>query len=229
MIGHDLKSLYASQTWSSSEFYEKHDALADNVISRLGDLPGRRVLDLGCGSAALAVELAQRGFETVGLDWHIEPARHRCEARKVQIELIEQDMAEMAFREQFDAVVNWDVSGIGLLPTESENLSVVRRVYDALVENGKFLIETYNSPFARKHGIERLTYDSQIGRCVGTVTKKMPNGSEKTWELSIRLFSMEEWQGIFSEIGFQFMGAWGSLSGEELSDESRMLVVLGQK
>ena len=228
MTRENLRELYAGADWSGTDFTEKNETLANNVISLLSDLPGKRVLDLGCGSAALAVELAGRGFDVTGLDLYIEPARQRIAARKVPVKLIEKDMAEMTFSEEFDAVVNWDVSGIGMFPTDEDNIDVIRRVYEALVPGGRFLVETYNLPFARCHGVEMLKYDSQTGRCAGKISKKMPDGSRKTWELSVRLFSVHEWQDIFSKIGFRLLGTWGDLSGNKLSDKSKMLVILGR-
>lgn len=229
MAKKDLKELYASRDLSTIDFTQRHDAFADAVISLLGDLPGRRILDLGCGSATLAVELAERGFEATGLDWQLEAARHRIAARKVGVRLVEQDMAEMAFHEEFDAVVNWDISGIGLFPTDEANVDIVSRVYGALVHGGQFLIETYNLPYARAHGIENLTYDPRSGRCVGKAVRTMPDGRQRIWELSVRFYSVEEWHDIFSRIGFEFLGAWGSMAKAPLSDESRVLVILGRK
>ena len=229
MTHENLRELYAGVDWSGEDFTEKNEILVNNVISLLSDFPGKKVLDLGCGSAALAVELAERGFDVTGLDLCIEPARQRTAARKVHVKLIEKDMVEMTFSEEFDAVVNWDVSGIGMLPTDEDNINVIRRVYDALVPGGKFLVETYNLTFAQCHGVEMLKYDPRTRRCAGVISKKMPNDSRKIWELSVRLFSVNEWQDIFSEIGFKTIGMWGNLSGNKLSDESKMLVILGQK
>ena len=45
------------------------DRMRDNMLSRLPlDLRGRRILDAGCGTGALAVEAARRGAEVVAVD-----------------------------------------------------------------------------------------------------------------------------------------------------------------
>ena len=137
MIHKDIRKLYSTVDWSNADFTERFDGLAEAVLRLLGDLPGKRILDLGCGSASLGVELAVRGFDVVGLDLHIAPARQRVAARRVTVELIEQDMSQMTFSEEFDAIVNWDVGGIGLFPTDEENIDIVKRVYRALVAEGR--------------------------------------------------------------------------------------------
>ncbi len=225
----DLRELYAGHDWSGVDLTERHEALADEVLALLAPLPGKRVLDLGCGSATLAVELAARGFDAMGLDLTVEVARRRSEARHVSVTLVEGDMAEMTLRDEFDAVVNWDVSGLGLFPTDEENIAVVRRVHEALVPGGKFLVESYNPARARRRGIEVLTYDERRGRFTGTVSRRLPDGRTRTWDLSMRFFSLEEWRRIFADTGFAFLGAWGSMSREPLTDDSKMLVVLGRR
>ena len=45
------------------------DAMRANLLSMLpADLGGRRILDAGCGTGALAIELARRGAEIVAID-----------------------------------------------------------------------------------------------------------------------------------------------------------------
>ncbi len=50
-----------------------------NAVKSLGELQGLRVLDVGCGSGALAARLAQMGCHVVGLDIHDSPeAQSAC-------------------------------------------------------------------------------------------------------------------------------------------------------
>ncbi len=58
------------------------DAMRETLLSWLpDDLRGARILDAGCGTGALAFELAQRGAEVVGVDVSptlVELARERA-------------------------------------------------------------------------------------------------------------------------------------------------------
>jgi SAM-dependent methyltransferase len=54
------------------------------VLGLLGDVDGRRVLDVGCGSGLYAAELAQRGADVVGFDNSaklVQHARRRAGSR----------------------------------------------------------------------------------------------------------------------------------------------------
>ena len=217
MIDSAITELYASVDWSDVDFTKTNDELAECVLSRLGPIPGKRILDLGCGSATLCVELALRGFDVVGLDLHVTPARARAKARRVKFALLEQDMSTMSFKEEFAAIVNWDVSGIGLLASDEANIDIVRRVYDALLPGGKFLLETYNVEFIKANPgrVEGLTFQAETNRC-------FPTQSEAP---SIRFFSKEEWQTIAERIGFTFLRAWGGLDGRVFETNSKMLVL----
>ena len=42
------------------------------VFKRLGDLKGKRVLDIGCGRGRWSKEFAGRGAEVLGVDWSRE-------------------------------------------------------------------------------------------------------------------------------------------------------------
>jgi 2-polyprenyl-3-methyl-5-hydroxy-6-metoxy-1,4-benzoquinol methylase len=215
-----LRDFYAEVDWSKIDFAEHDDRLAENVLSLLNPLTGKRVLDLACGSASLGVELACRGFEVTGLDIWTEPAHKRMTARNINIRLLEKDMRTITFREEFDVVINWDVSGIGMFATDQEDIDVIHRIYQALIPGGKFLIETYNLAYARTHAIEGLHLDPLDNRLKGQI---------RNHELAARLFSLSEWQRIFKDIGFNLLKTCGSLSGHLFQDSSLMLVMVAEK
>jgi SAM-dependent methyltransferase len=216
----ELRDFYAGCDWSGTDFAAHYDVLADEILALLGDLPGKRVLDLGCGSAIAGIELAARGFEVTGLDLWVEAARRRMAARNITIRLIEQDMRTMSFGNEFDAVVNWDISGIGVLGTDEQNIDVVRRIHRALVPTGKVLIETYNVDRARLKGIEGLRYDPQENRFKGRM---------RGYDMSVRLFSLSEWEGIFKSLSFDLIKVCSDMSGKPFCEDSRFLIMVACK
>jgi SAM-dependent methyltransferase len=66
----------------------------------LGDLRGKRVLELGCGRAESSIVFAQKGAVAVGVDTSAEAlvdARRLAEEAGVRIELRRADLADLAF------------------------------------------------------------------------------------------------------------------------------------
>ena len=66
----------------------------------LGDLKGRRVLELGCGGAQCSIAFAKQGASAIGVDFSAEQlahARRLADAEGVKVELRLGDLADLAF------------------------------------------------------------------------------------------------------------------------------------
>ncbi|WP_022680697.1 magnesium protoporphyrin IX methyltransferase [Sandarakinorhabdus limnophila] len=97
--------------------------MRDTLLSWLPqDLSGRRILDAGCGTGMLAIEVARRGGDVVGIDVSpqlIEIAKERLpEDVKDKISLHAGDMLDAGFGD-FDHIVSMDV----LIHYESDQIA----------------------------------------------------------------------------------------------------------
>jgi ubiquinone/menaquinone biosynthesis C-methylase UbiE len=66
----------------------------------LGDLKGKRVLELGCGGAQSSIAFAKQGATAIGIDFSAEMlafAKRLCEREEVRVELRHGDLADLAF------------------------------------------------------------------------------------------------------------------------------------
>ncbi len=79
---------------------------ADLVQALLADTGGRRVLDAGCGTGRVAIELARRGFSPVGIDADADMLA-AARAKAPRLAWIPADLAETTAHldEAFDLVV----------------------------------------------------------------------------------------------------------------------------
>lgn len=77
--------------WRASELGAITEELQHNLMLQLiGDVTGKRVLEIGCGDGKLAVEMAQRGATVIAVDASqdmIDAAQRRAIAAGVQVDL----------------------------------------------------------------------------------------------------------------------------------------------
>jgi magnesium-protoporphyrin O-methyltransferase len=92
---------------------EGRDAMRSTLLSWLpGDLSGKRVLDAGCGTGALAMEAARRGAEVVAVDLsrtliEVGIARREDEGLRGRVTFVVGDMLDPALGD-FDHLVAMD-------------------------------------------------------------------------------------------------------------------------
>lgn len=96
--------------FDGTSYQARFDTLADSGVdvhgeARLvGSFHPRTVLDAGCGTGRVAIELARRGVDVVGVDVDrsmLDVARHRAPA----LPWIEADLADFQLDRTFDIVV----------------------------------------------------------------------------------------------------------------------------
>jgi ubiquinone/menaquinone biosynthesis C-methylase UbiE len=87
------------------------DVPREDVLRLLGNVEGKRILDLGCGAGHNALALARQGAKVIGVDEssdQIAEARAACEREGLRMELHHAPLAELAFirADTIDAVVS---------------------------------------------------------------------------------------------------------------------------
>jgi SAM-dependent methyltransferase len=99
-----------TRAWDGDEYQARFDALAATGASMHGEadlvesLGVRSVLDAGCGTGRVAIELARRGLDVVGTD--IDPSMlATARARAPELPWVEADLSTLHLGRTFDAVV----------------------------------------------------------------------------------------------------------------------------
>jgi len=96
--------------WRSSRLGEITDTLEQQLLFELvGKVAGKRVLDVGCGDAAVASEFARCGAVVTGLDADpamVAAARQRIKIEGTQVHLVEGEAEKLPFKNaEFDFVL----------------------------------------------------------------------------------------------------------------------------
>ena len=97
----------------------------------LGNLSGKRVLELGCGGGQNLVAMAKQGAHAIGIDFSSEQlaaARRLSEREKVRAELHKGDLAELVFLRAESIDVAFSAYALGLVPDVNRVFRQVHRV-----------------------------------------------------------------------------------------------------
>lgn len=103
---------------------------------------GANILDVPCGDGRVALELATRGFQLVGVDISaglIREARRRAELQHVHVEWHEADMRSLPWEGAFDAAFCWGDS-FGYMD-DAGNREFLAAVHRALKPDGQWAME----------------------------------------------------------------------------------------
>lgn len=117
----------------------------ENVIDWLNPQENEAILDLGCGTGQLTKMIAERGAEVVGIDSSKEMIN---EARSVfpTVDFRVEDAQNVKLNQPFDAVFS-NAALHWMLDAEA----VIKNVYDALKDHGRFVAE-----FGEKRNIQTI-------------------------------------------------------------------------
>ena len=152
------ESMRASRAWwdaDAADYLDEHAAdigetafvwcpenLHEDDARLLGEpdeLRGRRVLEVGCGSAPCSRWLAARGARPVGLDLSAAMLRHATEANTrtgIDVPLVQAGAEQLPFA---DASFDMACSAFGAVPFVAEPARVMREVARVLHPGGRFV------------------------------------------------------------------------------------------
>ncbi len=137
----------ASRWWDKeSEFKPLHDInpLRVNYIDERANLPGKKVLDVGCGGGILSEGLSQRGAHVTGIDMGEAPLSvaklHGLESG-VTVEYRKILVEELASQEPGSYDV---VSCLEMLEHVPKPASVIQACFDLLKPGGQLFLSTLN-------------------------------------------------------------------------------------
>lgn len=105
----------------------------------LGEVAGRRVLEVGCGAGQCARWLARQGAEVVGLDLsraQLDHARRLAARTGVPVPLVQADAQRLPIA---DAAVDLACSAYGALPFVADSAAVQREVARVLRPGGRWV------------------------------------------------------------------------------------------
>lgn len=104
------------------------------------------LLELACGTGALAISFAKEGFTVTALDLSEEMltiAAQRAMAEETDIQLVEGDMLDLSEVGQYQAITCFSDS-LCYMANRQEVQQVFDEVFQALVEEGTFIFDVHS-------------------------------------------------------------------------------------
>jgi SAM-dependent methyltransferase len=151
----DAESRRASRRWWDSDadtYQAEHgdflgevdfvwcpEGLREADARLLGEVRGRRVLELGCGAASAARWLAARGADVVAVDLSAGMLRHAgvaAETTGVRVPLVQADALALPFG---DATFDTVCTAFGAVPFVADSAAVMREAYRVLRPGGRWV------------------------------------------------------------------------------------------
>lgn len=210
------------------------------------DLPaGSRLLDIGCGYGRHAMELAARGYQTVGLDLSLPLLLRANEAARrvgVSVDFVHGDMREMVYDSEFDGAFCFFTS-YGFFDDEM-NRKVASLMCRALRPGGRLVLDLINRDsligelptrvWWQGHGcmvMEVVDFNYFTSRLEVQRQVVIEDGRQLVQDISIRLYSLHEIGKILTHAGFRVLEVSGSfeLRNRFYGTESRHLLIVAEK
>ncbi|HET9896265.1 MAG TPA: aminotransferase class I/II-fold pyridoxal phosphate-dependent enzyme [Streptosporangiaceae bacterium] len=210
-------------TYADAEYTPERTRTEVSYLARVlaEHAPGRRVLDLGCGTGRHAIGLARLGFDVTGVDV-VEQTLARASAEAAEagarVRFCRADLLTTADWGvgQVDAAICVQAFGWG---TDADQLRMLRAVRELLPEDGLLVLD-HSSILAitkmyqprAQATIGQATfafhrqYDPVTGRSAGQVRVRRADGSLAVLSDDIRMYSPAEVGGLLARAGFEVLG-----------------------
>ncbi|WP_372662420.1 class I SAM-dependent methyltransferase [Cohnella sp.] len=203
------------------------------------------VLDLCCGMGRHALALVEAGYCVTGVDLSpILLMEARASDPNNTIRWVQSDMRSLpcdeTFNESFDAVVNLFTS-FGYFEEDSEQLKVLKQIYQALKPGGQFIIDYMNASYTAKHLVlssERTVDENSIieTRNIkdGFVTKEIvvqgPHRKTSRYTERVKLYSLDKLTEMLNEVGLAIDAVYGNYDEDDYDDlRSPRMIITGHR
>jgi SAM-dependent methyltransferase len=178
----------------------------DQAFDRFATGKVKRLLEPGCGSGRLVVEMASRGYDVSGLDLSqpmLDYLDRRLKRRKLKADLVCGDMTSMSFKRKFDSAF-CTFNTFRHLTNDADAIKHLRSVADNVRKGGLYILGFHLIPMdADPECTER--WKASSGGTKLNVTLRVIDFNRKTREEMLRVsIKAEKRSGKIERIRSEF-------------------------
>jgi 2-polyprenyl-3-methyl-5-hydroxy-6-metoxy-1,4-benzoquinol methylase len=176
---------------------------------------GSRILDVGCGVGRHSLELARRGYKTVGVDItssFIEIASRTAKAEGLEANFFVKDARRLEFDNEFDAAICLCEGAFGLAGDEQGHRDILKGVYRALRPGGMFILTAISGLISIRNA-DPKTYDPYTLTSTDVGMVQNPNGEYKEFTTHTTAFTYRELKWLLQDADFEIVAACGCGAG----------------
>lgn len=220
-----------------------YDSYVDLIELAAGDISGKKILDIGCGTGLLSAKLAKRGGEVTAVDLSVDMldvAKERAQALQLPITFIQQPMQALAGHSGFDIAVI-SIDSLNYVTEMAEVEETFKRIYGSLRSGGVLLFDVHStfktdvifmeSPFVFDDENIAYIWQTEPGDAPHSVyselaffVKKENGDYERFDEVHLqRTFSIHDYIDMLGDTGFQIERIFADWEDEAPEEESERI------
>lgn len=228
--------------------YKKWADFIEKILDKECKSRPELVLDLGCGTGRMTLELARRGYDMTGIDYSpemLEIARDAAEKEGHDILWLCQDMREFELYGTVDAAVCC-LDCINHLESIEELEACLKLVHNYLIPDGIFIFDVNGRyKFENVYADNTFTMEEDGGVCIWenfydsdskicdfyiTLFKECNDGRYKRYDetQSERMYTLAELRSSLEKCNMEFLYALGDLDFSPGSDECERVYIVAK-
>lgn len=217
------------EDWFNSPYYhllygnrdqEEAGFFIDNLLHFLKPPADAHILDLACGKGRHALEIANHGYKTTGIDLSENSI---AEANQIDHELLSfyvGDMRHVHFPNQFDYIFNLFTS-FGYFDTIQGQTETLQSIHEQLKEEGTLVIDYLNvnkaEALIKQHPAQEYTFEDVRFSTRKRVSNQFiskeilvdDNGQQITFYEHVWRLDLNDFEKLLSNTGFNIQTIFG--------------------
>ena len=228
--------------------YEKWADFIEKILNKECKSRPELVLDLGCGTGKMTLELARRGYDMTGIDYSpemLDIARSLAEEEGHDILWLCQDMREFELYGTVDAVVCC-LDCINHLENEDDLDSCFKLVHNYLIPDGIFIFDiNARYKFENIYADNTFSMEEDGGVCIWenyydpetrlcdfyiTLFKECSDGRYERYDedQTERMYTLADIKSSLERCNLEFIAAYGDLDCSEGNDDCERIYIVAK-